>query len=61
MRNIVVNDDYIDQSLSTFLKSVFFGGVLIDVNYIYLLLMLCEIIDRIESGVGENFLEFLKI
>ena len=43
--------------MSTFLKCVVFGGVLSDVNYSYLLLMLCEIIDRIGFEMGLNFLK----
>ena len=42
-------------SLGTFLKSVFFGGVLSDEKYEYLLMMLCEIIDRIGFEVDGIF------
>ena len=46
--------------MSTFLKSVFFGGVLSDVNYEYLLIMLSEIIDRIGFDLGWNFWNIKK-
>ena len=52
---LFVNMVYIDQNFNTFLKSVFFGGVLSDVNYEYLLIMLREIIDRIGFEVGGIF------
>ena len=42
---LFVNMVYIDQSLSAFLKMCIFGGVLSDINYDYLLMKLCEIID----------------
>ena len=37
--------NYIDQKFSAFLKMCIFGGVLSDINYDYLLMKLCEIID----------------
>ena len=52
--------NFLDQVLSTLFKKCIFEGVLSDVNYEYLLMMLCEIIDRIGFGVGENFWNFLK-
>ena len=55
--------NYIDQGLSTFFKKRIFESVLSDVNYEYLLIMLCEIIDRIGFEVGgifENFKNFLE-
>ena len=56
---LFVNVVYIEQVLSTLFKKFIFGGVLSDVNYEYLLMMLCEIIDRI--GFGLDFWNFLKI
>ena len=56
--------NYNDQSLSTFFKKCIFESVLNDVNYEYLLIMLCEIIDRIGFDVGgifENFKIFFGI
>ena len=56
--------NYIDQSFSTFFKKCIFESVLNDVNYEYLLIMLCEIIDRIGFDVGgifENFKNFFGI
>ena len=47
--------NYIDQGLSTFFKKCIFGSVLSDVNDGYLLMMLCEIIDRIGFEVGGIF------
>ena len=47
--------NYIDQGLSTFFKKCIFESVLSDVNYEYLLMMLCEIIDRIGFEVGRIF------
>ena len=44
--------NYIEQSLSTLFEKCIFGGVLSDVNYEYLVMMLCEIIDRIGFGLG---------
>ena len=44
---LYVNADYVDQGLSTFFKKRIFGSVLSDEKYEYLLLMLCESIDRI--------------
>ena len=38
--------NYTEQSLSTFFKKCIFGSVLSDVNYEYLLILLCEIIAR---------------
>ena len=43
---LIFDADYVD-GLSTFFKKCIFGSVLSDENYVYLLLMLCEIIDRI--------------
>ena len=51
---------YVDQVESALLKSVFFGGVLSDINYEYLLIMLCEIIDRIGFEVGWYFWNFKR-
>ena len=42
-----VNADYVQDGLSTFFKKCIFRSVLSDENYEYLLLMLCESIDRI--------------
>ena len=42
-----VNADYVEAGLSTFFKKCIFRSVLSDVNYEYLLLMLCESIDGI--------------
>ena len=50
--------NYVDQGLSAFLKSVFFGGILSDVNYEYLLMKLREIIDRNGFEVGWYFWNF---
>ena len=47
--------NYTDKSFSAILKCVFFGGVLSDINYEYLLMKLCEIIDRNGFGVGWDF------
>ena len=44
--------------MSTFFKKCIFGSVLSDVNYEYLLNMLCEIIDRIGFDLGWNFWNF---
>ena len=44
---LIANSYYVEGGLSTFLKCVFFGGVLSGENYEYLLIMLSEIIDRI--------------
>ena len=55
--------NYVDHGLSTFFKKCIFESVLSDVNYEYLLIMLCEIIDRIGFEVGgifENFKNFLE-
>ena len=52
--------DYIEKSLSTFFKKCIFGSVLSDVNYVYLLIVLCEIIDRIGFDLGWNFWNFKK-
>ena len=59
--------NYNDQSFSTFFKKCIFESVLNDVNYEYLLIMLCEIIARIGFDVGgifensKNFLEFFYL
>ena len=55
--------NYIEQSLNTFFKKCIFGSVLSDVNYEYLLIMWCKIIDRLGFGMGgifENFKNFFK-
>ena len=52
---------YVDQVENALLKVCFFGGVLSDVNYEYLLIMLCEIIARIGFEVGWYFWNFKKI
>ena len=63
---LFVNVVYVDQGFSALLKSVFFGGVLSDVNYEYLLMKLREIIDRNGFEVGwyfwnfKNFKNFFK-
>ena len=44
---LIFNADYVEDGLSTFFKKCIFGSVLSDENYMYLLLMLCGIIDRI--------------
>ena len=44
---LIFNADYVEDGLNTFFKKCIFGSVLSDENYVYLLLMLCEIIDRI--------------
>ena len=60
---LYVNTDYIEGGLSTFFKKWIFGSVLSDEKYKYLLLMLCESIDRIGFWYGwifeifENILE----
>ena len=56
--------NYTDKSLSAFFEMCIFGGVLSDINYEYLLMKLCEIIDRNGFGVGWDFWNlknFLKI
>ena len=58
---LFVNVVYIEQVSSTLFKKCIFGGVLSDVNYEYLSMMLCEIIDRIGFGLGLDFWNFLKI
>ena len=49
---LFVNVVYIEQGFSTLFKKCIFGGVLSDVNYEHLLMMLCEIIDRIGFDLG---------
>ena len=49
---------YVDQGLSAIFEMCIFGCVLSDVNYEYLLIMLCEIIDRIGFEVGWYFWNF---
>ena len=44
---LLFNVDYVEDGLSTFFKKCISGSVLSDENYVYLLLMLCGIIDRI--------------
>ena len=44
---LLFNIDYVEDGLSTLFKKRIFGSVLSDENYVYLLLMLCGIIDRI--------------
>ena len=44
--------NYTDKSLSAFFEMCIFGGVSSDINYEYLLMKLCEIIDRNGFGVG---------
>ena len=53
--------NYTDKSLSAFFEMCIFGGVLSDINYEYLLMKLCEIIDRNGFGVGWDFWNFKKI
>ena len=55
---VFVNVVYVDQGISALLKSVFFGGVLSDVNYEYLLMKLREIIDKNGFEVGWYFWNF---
>ena len=57
---LFVNVVYVDQGLSALFEMCIFGGVLSDVNYEYLLIMLCEIIDRIGFEVGWYFWNFWK-
>ena len=52
--------DYTDKSLSAIFEMCIFGGVLSDVNYEYLLMKLCEIMDRNGFEVGWDFWNFKK-
>ena len=49
---LTFNADYVEEGLSTSFKKCIFGSVLSDENYVYLLLMLCGIIDRIGFWCG---------
>ena len=49
---LLFNVDYVEDGLSTFFKKCIFGSVLSDENYVYLLLMLRGIIDRIVLDLG---------
>ena len=57
---LYINTDYIDQGLSTFFKKWIFGSVLSDEKHEYLLLMLCESIDRIGFWYWWFFWNFWK-
>ena len=57
---LYVNTYYVDQGLSTFFKKRIFGSVLSDEKYEYLLLMLCESIDRIGFWYWWFFWNFWK-
>ena len=48
------------KSLNAFFEMCIFGGVLSDINYEYLLMKLCEIIDRNGFGVGWDFWNLKK-
>ena len=58
---LFVNVVNVDQGFSAIFEMCIFGGVLSDVNYEYLLIMLCEIIDRIGFEVGWYFWNFKNI
>ena len=49
---LIFNVVYVEDGLSTFFKKCIFRSVLSDENYEYMLLMLCEIIDRIGFWCG---------
>ena len=60
---LFVNVVYFDKVLSAIFEIYIFRGVLRDINYEYLLMKLCEIIDRIGFDLGWdfwNFKEFFK-
>ena len=57
---LYINTYYVDQGLSTFFKKWIFGSVLSDEKYEYLLLMLCESIDRIGFWYWWFFWNFWK-
>ena len=55
------NPNFIEEVFSAIFEMCIFGGVLSDIDYEYLLMKLCEIIDRNGFGVGWDFWNFKKV